>query len=127
MDKNTEQNYKTLESDKNNLGEVQISEEVVASIAGLAALEVEGVSQMVGSMANEIADKLGVKNHGKGIKADINNNDVIIDINISMAVGHNVLTTCKAVQDRVKQSVESMTGLCCKEVNVCVAGVTTEN
>lgn len=116
----------TIFDNKDDFGEVQISESVIASIAGLAALEVEGVSDTIGSVANEIAGKLGVKSHSKGIKATIIGDDVYLDMNINMKYGYNVLNTCKSIQDRVKQAIENMTELECKEVNICIAGVSTD-
>lgn len=121
-----EQTYKTLDKEKDDFGEVKISEGVVASIAGLAALEVKGVDSMIGSVATELAGKLGVKNLDKGIRAAIEDNDVIIDMNINMLYGYNILNTCKQVQDKVKQSVESMTGLNCSKVNISIAGISVE-
>jgi len=121
-----EQTYKTLDKDKDEFGEVKISESVVASIAGLAALEVKGVSSTIGSVATEIAGKLGIKNLDKGIRASIEDNDVTIDMNINMQYGYNILTTCKQIQEKVKQSVESMTGLNCVRVNVSISEITIE-
>ena len=121
-----EQTYKTLDKEADEFGEVKISESVVASIAGLAALEVKGVDSMIGSVATEIAGKLGVKNLDKGIRAAIEDNDVIIDMNINMLYGYNILATCKQVQDKVKQSVESMTGLNCSKININISGISIE-
>lgn len=121
-----EQTYKTLDKEADEFGEVKISESVVASIAGLAALEVKGVDSMIGSVATEIAGKFGVKNLDKGIRAAIEDNDVIIDMNINMLYGYNILATCKQVQDKVKQSVESMTGLNCSKININISGISIE-
>ncbi len=121
-----QQVYKTLDKDKDEFGDVKISEGVVASIAGLAALEVKGVEATIGSVANEIAGKFGVKNLDKGIRATIEGNEVTVDMNISIQYGFNILTTCKLIQERVKQSVESMTGLDCKKINVYIAGLSVE-
>lgn len=123
---NYEQTYKTLDKESDEFGQIQISANVVASIAGLAALEVEGVASTIGSVANEIAGKLGVRNLGKGIRATIEGNEVVIDMNINMLYGYNIMKTCNMIQDKVKQSVESMTGLDCVKVNVCIAEVTVE-
>lgn len=124
-ERDKEQIYKLLDK-QDEFGEIEISSSVVASIAGLATLEVEGVSNTIGSVANEIADRIGVKSLGKGIKATIIGDEVYLDMNINMRYGYNVLTTCKIIQDKVKQSVENMTGLECKEINICIAGVSTD-
>ena len=123
---NYEQTYKTLDMENDEFGQIQISSNVVASIAELAALEVDGVASTIGSVANEIAGKFGMRNLGKGIRATIEGNEVVIDMNINMMYGYNIMNTCSMIQDKVKQSVESMTGLDCVKVNVCIAEVTVE-
>ena len=70
-EQDVKQVYKTLQLEKDGFGEVQISGEVVASIAGLAALEVNGIQSTIGSMATELAGNFGVRNFGKGVKAYI--------------------------------------------------------
>lgn len=122
-EQDVKQEYKTLELEKAEFGEVLISSEVVTSIAGLAALEVKGVQSTIGSFTNEIAGRFGVKNHGKGVKAVINGDEVIVDMNINMKYGFNILNTCNQIQEKVKQAVESMTGLHVLEVNVRIAGI----
>lgn len=117
------QEYKTLELEKADFGEVLISSEVVTSIAGLAALEVKGVQSTIGSITNEIVGRFGHKNLGKGVKAVINGDEVIVDMNINMKYGYNILKTCNQIQEKVKQAVESMTGLHVLEVNVRIAGI----
>ena len=123
---NYEQTYKTLDMENDEFGQIQISSNVVASIAELAALEVDGVASTIGSVANEIAGKFGMRNLGKGIRATIEGNEVVIDMNINMMYGYNIMNTCSMIQDKVKQSVENMTGLDCTKVNVCIAEVTVE-
>lgn len=118
-----EPTYKTLDMEGGEFGQIQISSNVVAGIAGLAALEVKGVYSTIGSVANEIAGKFGMRNLGKGIRAVIEGNEVVIDMNISMMYGYNIMNTCSMIQDKVKQSVENMTGLECTKVNVCIAEV----
>ncbi len=115
--------YKTLNICHDGFGKVQISNEVVASIAGLAALEVKGVQSTIGSITNEIAGKFGIRNFGKGVKAAIEGDVVTVDMNLNMSYGYNILKTCKQVQEKVKQAVESMTGLSVGNVNIHIAGV----
>ncbi|MBE5928584.1 MAG: Asp23/Gls24 family envelope stress response protein [Lachnospiraceae bacterium] len=122
-EQDVKQVYKTLQLSADDIGEVLISSEVVASIAGLAALEAEGVQSTIGSMANELAGKLGVRNFGKGVKAVIENDEVNVDMNINMKYGYNILKTSSQVQDKVKQAVESMTGLTVNNVNIYISGV----
>ena len=117
---------KSMEFDGEGKGEVLMSADVVASIAALAAVEIDGVHSTVGSLTNEIAGKLGVKNLSKGVKATIEDEEITIDMNIIMDYGYNILKTCKQVQERVVQSVESMTGLKVIEVNIRIADVAIE-
>ena len=115
--------YENIRIEKDSFGEVKISADVVAGIAALAAIEVEGVESTLGSFTNEIAGKLGVKNLSKVVKAVIEEEKVMIEMNIVMKYGYNILKTCKQIQDRVGQSVENMTGFEVKEVNIRIAGV----
>lgn len=106
----------------NSLGTVQIADEVVAVIAGLAASEVEGVAGMVGNMA-EFMGKVGVKNIAKGVKISINDKKVSVDVSIVMCGGYNIPETSAKVQDKIKATVENMTGLTVENVNIRIAGV----
>ncbi len=109
--------------DEGNVGEVQIADEVVAIIAGLAATEVEGVASMAGNITNELVGKLGMKNLSKGVKVEITSDSVIVDMALNMEYGYNIPKTSENVQERVKTTIENMTGLSVSEVNVRIAGV----
>ena len=121
MNKEERNTYK-IESDA-NLGEVQISDEVVAAIAGIAVMEVDGVSSMAGTQAKELIAKLGKKNLAKGVKVDILEGVATIDIALNLKYGMNIRKTTEKVQERVKTAVENMTGLTVADVNIRVAGV----
>lgn len=112
--------------DSNNIGEVQIADDVVAIIAGLAATDVKGVAALVGNVTNEIISKLGKKNLGKGIKVDVANNTVIVDMSLILEYGYSIPKTSEQVQEKVKSAIENMTGLTVEEVNVRIASVTME-
>ena len=106
---------------------ISISNDVVAVIAGVAVSEVEGVSGMAGGFAGGITEVLsGKKNLAKGIKVDIEENKVKIDVNIIFEYGSRIPDVAFEIQNRVKKSVESMTGLDVEEVNVHVQGVNTD-
>ena len=105
------------------LGEVQIADEVVATIAGLAATEVEGVASMAGNITNELMSKVGVKNLTKGVKVEVQGKNVTVDLAVTMEYDYNIPTTCQAVQQKVKNAIEYMTGLTCSDVNIRIAGV----
>lgn len=109
--------------DEGNIGEVQIADEVVAIIAGLAATEVEGVASMAGNVTNELVSKLGKKNLAKGVKVEITPEVVIVDMALNMEYGYNIPKTSEIVQDKVKTAIENMTGLKVAEVNIRIAGV----
>ncbi|BBF41911.1 alkaline shock protein [Lachnospiraceae bacterium KM106-2] len=113
--------YKVL--DNSSIGEVQIADEVVAIIAGLAATEVEGVASMAGNITNEIVGKLGKKNLSKGVKVEVGTEAVTVDVTIILKYGYSIPKTSIQVQDRVKSAIENMTGLTVDEVNVRIAGV----
>ena len=109
-----------------NQGEVVIVDEVIAVVAGLAAVEIDGVASMAGNATKELISKLGKKLLSKGVKVDVLEGVVSIAIAINLKYGYNVMDVCKKVQDKVKATVESMTGLTVADVNVRVAGVEVE-
>ena len=106
---------------------IEISDDVVAVIAGMAASEVSGVAEMAGGFAGGISEVLsGKKNLAKGIKVEIlDNKDTRIDVNIIVEYGARIPDVAFEIQKRVKKSVENMTGLKVLEVNVHVQGVST--
>ena len=106
---------------------IKISDDVVAVIAGVAVAEVPGVAGMAGGFAGGISELFsGKKNLAKGIKADINENNAKIDVNIIVEYGSRIPDVAFEIQNRVKKAVESMTGLKVEEVNVHVQGVNTD-
>lgn len=106
-----------------NLGEVQIADEVVAIIAGLAATEVKGVGSMAGNITNELVGKLGMKNLSKGVKVEVLSGVVTVDLSLNMEYGYNIPKTSATVQEKVKAAIENMTGLEVADVNIRIAGV----
>lgn len=108
-------------------GKINISNDVIASIAGIAAMEIEGVAGMAGSMASGIAEKLGAKkNPQKGVKVTVSEEGAVIDLLIVVAFGVRIPELCWEIQENVKNSVESMTGTEVIRVNVFVEGVSFE-
>ena len=122
MEKETKRNTYVLPGNE-ELGSVQIADEVVAVIAGLAATEVEGVSAMSGNITNELMSRVGVKNLAKGVRVEILGQKVKVAMSLIMYYGYNIPTTCGKVQERVKSTIENMTGLTVTDVNVRIAGV----
>jgi len=114
---------KTFQIKSDETGDIRVSEEVVAIIAGLAATEVEGVSSMAGNITNEIVSKLGMKNLSKGIFVEVIDEEIKVDVALNIAYGYAIPEISEKVQDRVKTSVENMTGLTVAVVNVRIASV----
>ena len=112
--------------DDQSIGKVQIADEVVAIIAGLAATEVEGVASMAGNITNELVGKLGMKNLSKGVKVDVLENVVCVNLNLNLEYGYSIPETCRKVQDKVKTAIENMTGLQVSDVNISIASVEME-
>lgn len=105
---------------------IQISDDVVAVIAGVAVSEVPGVYSRAGGFAGGISEVLsGKKNMAKGIKVEVGEKETKIDVNIIVEYGARIPDVAFEIQNRVKKSVEAMTGLKVIEVNVHVQGVNT--
>jgi len=104
-------------------GSVQVADEVVAIIAGTAAMEVEGVVAADGNFTGNIAEMLGKKNLSKGVRLTVNDDSVSIEINIQVRFGYKIKDVSEEVQKRVKTAVETMIGLSAPEVNVNIGGV----
>ena len=121
MSKEERNTYK-IEYD-GNLGEVQIADEVVAVIAGIAAMEVDGVSSMAGTTTREIISRLGMKTLSKGVKVDVLEGIVTVSLALNLKFGTNIRTTTMKVQEKVKSTIENMTGLTVTDVNIRIAGV----
>ena len=103
---------------------IKISDDVISIIAGKAVSEVEGVASMAGGFAGGISEVLsGKKNLSKGIKVDIEEKEVKIDVNIIVEYGVRIPDVAFEIQNRVKKAVETMSGLKVASVNVHVQGV----
>lgn len=109
--------------DEKDVGVVQIADDVVAMIASLATTEVEGVSAMAGNITNELMSKVGMKKLTKGVRVDVLENNVTVDLVMTVEYGYNIPATCQQVQTKVKAAIENMTGLNCTDVNIRIAGV----
>ena len=119
------QEEQTTKTENTETG-IEISNDVIAVIAGVAVSEVQGVASMSGGFAGGITEVLsGKKNMAKGIKVDKTENTAKIDVNIIVEYGSRIPDVAFEIQNRVKKSVESMTGFKVEEVNVHVQGVNT--
>lgn len=108
------------------IGNVKISEEVVAIIAGVAAMDVPGVAGMSGGIAGGIAEILGRKNLSKGVKVEVGEKEAAIDLYIIVEYGCRIPDVSWDIQEKVKDAVETMTGLDVIEINIHVQGVNIE-
>ena len=107
----------------NTLGEVKIADEVVAVIAGLATTETDGVASMAGDISGDIISRLSMKKLVKGVKVEVIENHVIVDVAINVLYDTNIPSVSQKIQDKVKLAIENMTGLEVIEVNVKVIGI----
>ena len=110
------------------LGNIHISEDVLAVIAAAAALEVEGVHGLAANLSSDLAELLGgKKNLAKGIRIQVADQAVSVDISIVVKYGYLIPDVAKAVQDAVCSSMESMSSLTVTAVNVNVSGISLES
>lgn len=114
-------NVKEINSDVHDVGTVKISEEVLAAIASLATKEVEGVAEIIGAKQNSFLG--GKKSLGKGIKITLDNDEAVIEMSISVRYGEVLVDVAKRIQESVKKSVENMTDIPVREVNVNISGI----
>lgn len=113
-------------SRSDELGNIHISGDVLAVIAAAAALEVEGVSSLAANLGTDLAELLGRKNLTKGIRIQVEEEIVTVDISVMVKYGATIQDVAKRVQDAVATSIESMSGLTVGAVNVNVGGITFE-
>ena len=107
-------------------GNIKISDEVISTIATIAVSEVNGVHGMGGSFAGDIVEKFGKKTLTKGVKITMDGNEVVLDLNVVLKYGVRIPEIAWNVQENVKKSVESMTGLTVTKVNVRIVGIEVE-
>ena len=105
-------------------GSVQISEDVIAAIVSHAACEVEGVVGINAKPGADIAELIGKKNWGRGLKVTIQeDNAVIVDCNLTVNYGQNVVDVAKSAQTAITNALESMSGIQIAAVNVNICGI----
>lgn len=104
-------------------GKVKISNDVVATIAGLAALEIDGIEAMSGGISEGFAKKLSGKQIQRGVKVEVGQLEAAIDLSVLVKYGAIIHEVCRNLQVHVKDTVQTMTGLKVVEVNIQVDGV----
>ncbi|MBO0995280.1 Asp23/Gls24 family envelope stress response protein [Bacillus sp. SD088] len=115
-----------IQDDEQSHGKIEIAPEVIEVIAGIAAAEVDGIAQMRGNFASGVVEKLGKKNHGKGIRVELSDDGIKVDVFCLMDFGVSIPTVAQKVQDNIKQTLYNMTALEAKEVNIHIVGVAFE-
>ena len=115
-------------SDTNSMGVVQIADDVVSSIVGLAVTEVDGVAKLTGNITRDLVAKLGKKNLSKGVFVAFEEDEEgkkVVKVNTSVEIkfGYNIMDVSKNIQEKVKTTLLTMTGLECSVVNVKVSGI----
>ena len=118
MEKETDRGGCSLNNEE--FGTVKIANDVVAMIAGLAATE---VGAMVGNITNELMGRVGMKKQTKGVKIDILDGNVSVELAVTLEYGYNIPTTCNKVQEKVKSAIETMTGFKVSDVNIRIVGI----
>lgn len=113
-------------SSQPNLGAVLVTENVIAVIAAMSALEVKGVVAMAGNITAEIIAKMGMKKLSKGVSIDVDNEEIMVDLSLIIKMGENIIDVSKNVQEKVKATIENMTCMKVVNVNVNISNVETE-
>ncbi|MET3699186.1 uncharacterized alkaline shock family protein YloU [Bacillus oleivorans] len=121
------QNSLSMDNGYTGLGKVEIAPEVIEVIAGIAAAEVEGVAQMRGTFATGVAERLGRKSHGKGIKVELADEGIKVDVYCFLNFGVSIPAVAQKIQDNIRQALFNMTALEVQEVNVHIVGIQFEN
>jgi len=108
-------------------GAIRIADDVLAVIAGTAALEAEGVAGLAGNYSNDINNKAVRKNMIKGVAVKVTGDSVALSLAISVKLGAKLQEVSREVQQRVKGAIETMTGLAVSEINISIGALVDEN
>lgn len=104
-------------------GNIKIADDVLATIAAVAAETVEGVVELQSTLKESVTDMLGVKNLARGVKVNVGEAEAVIDLFVTIEYGKNLVDVSKEIQEKVKEAIETMTSLEVIEVNVHVSGI----
>ncbi|MCI1859729.1 MAG: Asp23/Gls24 family envelope stress response protein [Sporolactobacillus sp.] len=111
------------EREEEMLGKIEISPEVIEIIASLAALEVVGVADTRGGFASGVVEKLGGKNLRKGVKVDLRDDGIVIDVQLTTQMGVSIPEVAEKVQSNIARALKKMTALETREINIHVVGI----
>ncbi len=104
-------------------GKIIFANEVIATIAGLAAVDVKGIAGMSGGVVEGFTEMLGRKNLTKGVKVEVGTQEAAVDVSVVVEYGYKIQDVCMEVQRSIKNAIETMTGLKVVEVNVYIQAV----
>ena len=104
-------------------GQAVVSDDVIATVVGLAAAEVEGVAHLPGNMTKEQIGRNGIKNNSQGVRISLNEGRVATELSVCVQYGYSVPKVAKNVQEKVRQAIESMLGFASDKVTLHVVGV----
>lgn len=110
-------------SENNSLGTVEIAPEVIEIVTGIAASEIEGISSMRGNFASGVVERFGKKSHGKGVKVELTEAGIVIDLYVVLDFGISIPQIAQKLQTNIRQTIKGMTALEIAEINVHVVGV----
>ncbi|MFD2208956.1 Asp23/Gls24 family envelope stress response protein [Virgibacillus halophilus] len=113
-------------SENTGHGRVEIAPEVIEVIAGIAASEVEGLVSMRGNFATGVVERFGKKSHSKGVKVELTDNGILIDLYVLLQYGVSIPTVAQNIQTNIRQTLKNMTALDIAEINVHVVGIQME-
>ncbi|GAA0602722.1 fatty acid biosynthesis protein YqhY [Virgibacillus siamensis] len=106
-----------------SLGKVEIAPEVIEVITGIAASEVDGLSSMRGNFATGVVERFGKKSHSKGVKVELTEEGILIDLFVVLNFGVSIPQVAQKVQDNIRQTLKNMTALEIDEINIHVVGI----
>lgn len=110
-------------SENSSLGKVEIAPGVIEVITGIAASEVEGLFEMRGSFATDVVEKFGKKSHNKGVKVELTEVGIVIDLYVVLNFGVSIPQVAQEIQTNIRQNIRNMTELEISEINVHVVGM----
>ncbi|MBM7598001.1 putative alkaline shock family protein YloU [Virgibacillus halotolerans] len=110
-------------SDDTGLGKVEIAPEVIEVITGIAATEVDGLFAMRGNFATGVVERFGKKAHSKGVKVELTNSGILIDLYVVLNFGVSIPKVAEKLQSNIRQTLKNMTALEIDEINIHVVGI----
>ncbi|MDD5833387.1 MAG: Asp23/Gls24 family envelope stress response protein [Clostridiales bacterium] len=111
------------ETEREHCDSIRIADDVIKCIAAFAASEIEGVAGMAGNATNDIIARLGGKTLEKGVRVTIDENEVRLMLSINVRYGCSIPEVSRKVQDKVRSTIENMTGFSVSEIDINIAGI----